>query len=136
MMRTRRVLWLARILGIAFFTLAHLVAVTAFVTTSLGGLLARGPHGEELGHEYRDSSAGWRTELALEVLSWPIDRPIAMAESQLPGPTVRSSSWRIVKAAGFYGNSLLWGIAIWLLVEGLVRSAFSLLRRRPTQADT
>lgn len=121
-------LWFIRLAGIALLSLVYLGLLMSVTVTDLGGLLSRGPGGVELGGVYRQSEAGRRNSFVGEALSWPIIKPVAMIESRLGGSTIRSTRWRAFAAAAFYANSLVWGIGLWLALEGLMRGTYRGLR--------
>lgn len=125
----RRSLWFARILGVAFFSLVHLGVFMIATSAHLGGSLEKGPRGEELGQVYLDSPKGRRTRAIIEAMSWPLLRPIEIAEYRMPGNVTSSPLWRAGEAAAFYGNSLIWGIGLWAVLEVLLRGLLRLFRR-------
>lgn len=127
MTRSSVLIWLARIAGVAFLSAAHLVLVIALVGASLSGSLARGPNGEELGHVYRESPEGQRNEVILDILEWPVAKPLSIVGAKISGATLQSA-WRIVSAVGFYANSIAWGIGLWLLFEGILRGLIRIVR--------
>ncbi len=126
----RSVLWVARILGVGLLSGVHLLLFVSLISADIGGLLARGPQGEELGAVYKDSAEGRRTKAFVEILSWPVLRPYELLRDRIaPGAQQRSIIWRIAGDLSLYTNSLIWGAALWTLLELLLRVPFRLLRR-------
>ena len=123
-------IWLARLSVIALLSLVHLTVFIGLISAEIGGMLQRGPHGEELGGHYRISAEGRHNRALTDVLSWPLVKPVELAGQHLSSATVQSAPWRLFSQASFYGNSLVWGISLWLVIEFVIRGAVRLRRRR------
>lgn len=128
-MSVRALPWLGRMVGVTIFALIHLGILMGAVTANIGGMLARGPHGEELGGVYRESPEGRRNSLIIAILEWPLVKPAEIIRNHLPGEVAGSLPWRLAEEANFFANSLVWGAAAWLLLELLARGLSHPFRR-------
>jgi hypothetical protein len=129
-MSSRDLIWAGRIGAIAVLALLHLMIFTGFIIANIGGSLARGPGGVELGAAYYESPQGQRNRLAIDILEWPLLKPVQMARSYLPSQIAQSLPWRLAEEASLFANSLVWGIGIWMLLELLARGLSRPFRRR------
>jgi hypothetical protein len=129
-MSKRNLLWLGRVVGVAIFALVHFGILFTLQ------LRVFGTGGESLAvaQTYRESAQGQRDELIVDVLEWPVLKPVEMAL----GPDVRNDLliWDLLGWAPGYNlhslsvepdfvfvvvNSLTWGIGVWLVLELLLR---------------
>jgi hypothetical protein len=119
-MSSRGLIWAGRIAAITVFAVLHLMVLGAFIAADLSRTLSRGPNGGEAGPAYSESAEGQRIDAIIDILAWPLFKPVEIV-GRYVSPEVRESRpWELAHGASLYVNSLAWGFGIWLLLRWLV----------------
>ena len=109
--------WISRLKFIALFAVAHFLIF--FFLLAVGISQRFGEHLDRDAYivEHRISPAVRRTQIIIEVLHWPVLKPVVTAHDRLPNSITKSIPWKLLNYIAPFLNSVVWGAGLAFLLE-------------------
>jgi hypothetical protein len=120
--------WISRLKFIALFAVAHFLIFFFFLALGISQRFGEHVDREVYVEELRISPAVRRTQIIIEVLHWPVLKPVVTAHDRLPNSITRSIPWKLLNNIAPILNSVVWGAGLAFLLE-LLRHRRWRLRR-------
>lgn len=110
--------WISRLKFTALFAVAHFLIFILFLAMGVSQRFDDGSYRDDVYIvDHRISPVVQGSQIIIEVLSWPVFKPVMTAHGRLPTSITTSIPWRLLLNISIYLNSLVWGVGLAFLLE-------------------